>query len=285
MEGKMQAQHGASPSRWVGDFEIIALSDGLLPTSNDAALDIDPAECERLSGIRQGETVHLSVNAFLVTRNGKRMLVDAGSSNLQGPTLGKLVPHLHDLGVDPASIEAILVTHCHPDHTNGLLDFDGNVNFPNAEIFLHEREAAFWLDRTPLATDTERLARGTRAARRALGPYSERIRRVKDGEALPGMTAISANGHTPGHTAWMIHSGSDAILMWGDTVHLPAIQVPRPDVAVIYDLDPEAARRSRLALFDRVATDGIMVAGAHLDFPGFARLTRESAGYRLDTAV
>jgi glyoxylase-like metal-dependent hydrolase (beta-lactamase superfamily II) len=96
------------------------------------------------------------------------------------------------------------------------------------------------------------------------------------------VTATLLAGHTPGHTGWFIHSGADAVLIWGDVVHLPAVQVPRPEAALVFDVDPQAARTTRRRTFDRVATDRLRVAGAHLDFPGFGTIERQGTGYRFE---
>jgi glyoxylase-like metal-dependent hydrolase (beta-lactamase superfamily II) len=73
------------------------------------------------------------------------------------------------------------------------------------------------------------------------------------------------------------------VLIWGDVVHLAAVQVPRPDAALVFDVDPQAARATRRRTFDRVAADRLRVAGAHLDFPGFGYIVRHGAGYRFES--
>ena len=76
-------------------------------------------------------------------------------------------------------------------------------------------------------------------------PYRDRIRRIKDGEVLPGITAMLRPGHTPGHTNWLIQSGGERLLIWGDIVHLAAVQLARPDARLIYDVDTDLAARTR----------------------------------------
>ena len=96
--------------------------------------------------------------------------------------------------------------------------------FPKAELIVHEVEAAFWLDRALQPDDSERITRNSKAQRAVTAPYRDRIRRIKDGEVLPGITAMLRPGHTPGHTNWLIQSGGDRLLIWGDIVHLAAVQ-------------------------------------------------------------
>jgi glyoxylase-like metal-dependent hydrolase (beta-lactamase superfamily II) len=133
----------------------------------------------------------------------------------------------------------VLLTHLHPDPAQGLLDDAGNSAFPNAEIVLHEDELAFWTndDESARAT-TERQDHFTQA-RAAIAAYRERLRTTCGGEVLPGITAIPEPGHTPGHTGWLVSSEGDALLIWGDIVHLHAIQFARPDAGLIVDVGGE----------------------------------------------
>ena len=119
----------------------------------------------------------LAVNAFLLKFNGKHALVDAGTSSTMGPTLGKLPDNLRAIGVAPETIDYVLLTHIHPDHSNGLVDDDGRANFPNAEVIVNGEDLRFWLEREPQASDNEMRQRNMNAARRAFAPYRDRTRR------------------------------------------------------------------------------------------------------------
>jgi glyoxylase-like metal-dependent hydrolase (beta-lactamase superfamily II) len=267
----------------VGDIEITAVSDGVLAAPLDVILGMDKAEVERLSGRK--DTITISVNAFLLRLSGKWALVDAGSGNTMGPTLGKLPDNLRALGVAPDAIETIFLTHLHPDHSNGLVDDAGHAVYPNAEIVLNETEAGFWLDRDPSSGATERVRRNIAKAAVTTAPYRQRMRTVRDGEAMPGISALGLAGHTPGHTGWLIQSGNDGLLIWGDVIHLASIQIARPDTPLVYDVDPQAACATRKRMFDRVAADRLMVAGMHLDFPGFGTIVRKGAGFAFEPAA
>jgi glyoxylase-like metal-dependent hydrolase (beta-lactamase superfamily II) len=266
-------------SRQVGDITVTAVSDGVLAAPLDVVLGMDKAEVAQLAGKTPDEPLPIAVNAFLLERAGKCALVDTGSGNTMGPTLGKLPDNLRALGVAPERIETIFLTHLHPDHSNGLVDDAGKAVYPNAQIVLHEAEAAFWLDRDEASGQTERIRRNIAKAAVTTRPYRGRMRTVGGGEAVPGISAVPLAGHTPGHTGWLIQSGKDGLLIWGDLVHLAAIQVRRPDTGLIYDVDPQAACATRRRMFDRVAADRLAVAGAHLDFPGFGTIVRRGAGF------
>jgi len=119
------------------------------------------------------------------------------------------------------------------------------------------------------------------AAREQTLPYKDRWRLFREGEVFPGITAIPRTGHTPGHTTFLISSGNDQLLIWGDTVHVPEVQTARPEVCMEFDTDADAAAASRRKVFDMVATDKLRVTGMHLHFPGFAHLVRRGQGYQL----
>jgi glyoxylase-like metal-dependent hydrolase (beta-lactamase superfamily II) len=268
----------------IGDITITALSDGVLATSFDVVLGVEKPEIERLSGKQSTDPVHIDVNAFLLERNGKYALIDTGSGNTMGPTLGKLPESLRALGIAPESIGTIFLTHLHPDHSNGLIDDDGRAIYPSAEVILHEREASFWLDRNEASGATDRIRRNIAKARVTTAPYRTRMRNVGDGEVMPGISAVLMPGHTPGHTGWLIQSGGDGLLIWGDLVHLATIQVPRPGTGLIYDVDPQMAGETRARMFDRIAADRLAVAGAHMDFPGFGTLSRKGTDFRFEAS-
>jgi glyoxylase-like metal-dependent hydrolase (beta-lactamase superfamily II) len=263
----------------VGAMTVTAVSDGILKTGLDCVVGLPPDECAELAGSAYDAPIYLPVNSFLIEHDGKRLLVDTGAGNTMQPTLGQLTENLRGLGIPPEDIDVVLLTHLHSDHANGLTDDAGRAVFPKAEIVLHEQESRFWLEREPQPSDSERLQRNTQMARRMTAPYRGRIRTVGDGEALPGISAELQAGHTPGHTGWLLQSQGERLLIWGDIVHLPEVQVPRPDVALIYDVDPVMAPQTRRRVFERVARENLCVAGAHIGFPGFGRLTQSDRGF------
>ena len=266
----------------IGDIDVTAFSDGPYPASLDSFIELDRAESERLVGKPPGEPLFLPVNCYLLRLGKKLALVDAGCGPTLAPGVGQLPKNLRAAGVAPEAIDYVLLTHIHPDHSTGLVDEKGLPVFPNAELIVHEQEAGFWLDRDPSSGATERIRRNIGKAKVTTDPYRARLRTVKDGEALPGVSAVLLAGHTPGHTGWLIHSGNDSVLIWGDVVHMAAVQVPRPNAALVFDVDPQAARDTRRRTFDRAAADRLRVAGAHLDFPGFGYIVRQGAGYRFE---
>ncbi len=276
------ATMGEAPGIVVGEFTVTAVSDGVLNSNHDVILGIDKAESARLTGVPYGEPLPLDVNCFLIRHRGRLILSDAGSGHTMGPTLGRLPQNLRAIGVAPEAIDTIMLTHLHPDHSLGLIDEAGRAVFPNAQLIVHEAEAAFWLDRAEQSADSERVTRNTKAQRRVTAPYRDRIRRIEDGEVLPGITAMLRPGHTPGHTTWLIESGGQRLLLWGDIVHLASVQMARPDATLVFDVEPKLARASRERVLEFAAAEGLLVAGAHLPFPGIGRVERAGHGFRFD---
>jgi glyoxylase-like metal-dependent hydrolase (beta-lactamase superfamily II) len=268
-------------SKHIGEIEVTALSDGRLATSLDVILGMERAEAARLAGTTGGD-LHIAVNAFLLKLAGKWALIDVGAGDSMGPALGRLAGNLRAFGVAPEEIAAVFLTHIHPDHSNGLVDAAGHAVYPNAELIVHEAEARFWLDRDEASGATERIRRNIAKAAVATAPYRQRMRTVRDGEAMAEVATVALPGHTPGHTGWLIASGKESLLIWGDLVHLASVQVARPDTGLVFDVDPQAACATRLRTFDRIAADRLTVAGAHLDFPGFGTIVRRGAGFAFE---
>ena len=270
------------PSLKIGDYTVTAFSDGVFETSIDVTVGVDKQMTQRISGKSLTDPVFLSVNAFLVEGRGVRALVDAGTGDTMGPELGKLPENLVAAGVPLDSITHILLTHIHPDHSNGLIDGAGAAWFPKAEVVVQEDEIKFWNDRDLSQAAHDRQRKNMINARRSLVPYADRTTRIGDGEFLPGIHAMKSPGHTPGHNTWTIEGGGDSLIIWGDTIHMAFMQLQRPEIAFIFDTDPEQAVQSRLRLLDRVAADRTRVAGMHLDFPGFGYVRRGKDRWFID---
>jgi glyoxylase-like metal-dependent hydrolase (beta-lactamase superfamily II) len=269
--------------RRVGDLVVTAPSDGYLDAPLELLQNVTADQAgEILAAAFRPSPPRISINAYAVRTGERTLLIETGAGTSMGPTLGWLPRSLAAAAIDPAEVETVLLTHMHPDHSNGLSDGAGVAAFPNAELVLHEDEVAHWSDDGAMARATERQReRYFLAARAQLVPYRDRLRPFRRGEVWPGVTALPIPGHTPGHTVYLIESSGESLLLWGDTVHVPEIQVARPEVTLEFDSDPEAAAAMRRRVFDMVAAERLLVAGMHLHFPGFAHLTRHRSGYHL----
>lgn len=270
--------HLAIPSRQVGDFTIAAVSDGYLHANFDFLANIDAADASRMqqnAGITDQTAIH--INCYLVRGGGRAVLIDAGAGGFR-QWGGRLKANLLRAGLRPSEIDAILLTHAHPDHVGGLMDA-GEAVFPNAELVVPHREVAFWQDDGNLSRAPERARGNFLVARQAFDGYRDRLRAFEGGEVLPGITAMPLPGHTVGHTGYRLDSGEKSLLVWGDIVHFPQIQVPCPNVSIAFDQDALLAADTRSRLLDCVAADQLLIAGMHLAEPGFTRIQRTGGSY------
>jgi glyoxylase-like metal-dependent hydrolase (beta-lactamase superfamily II) len=266
----------------LGDAVITAVNDGMFEGATALLTNIAAPDAEALlTSTFRPLPPRLTVNTFLLTMGGARIMVDTGCAASFGPTVGAMLANLAAMGVAPDTISTVLLTHAHPDHANGLIDAAGAAVFPNAELLVNAKEAAFWQDDAIMASVPDDMKGYFLGARAALGAYASRTRLIEEGEVLPGITAIPAYGHTPGHTAYMIASGSESLLIWGDVVHVPGVQFARPDVGIVFDGDGPAAIATRARLMDMAATDKLLVAGMHMDFPVFGHVVPQGQGYAL----
>jgi glyoxylase-like metal-dependent hydrolase (beta-lactamase superfamily II) len=269
--------------RRFGDIVVTAISDGYLDAVYEFIRGIEPAEAETiLKGAYRPAPPRVSINTFVIHSAGRKALVDTGSQNSMGPTLGHMPKHLAAAGIDPKEIDTILLTHMHPDHSNGLTDANGKAIYPHVELVVAERDVNHWFDDAAMAKATERQQmRFFRWAREQIAPYQNQ-RREPVGEVFPGVTAVPLYGHTPGHTGYLVSSKGEQLLIWGDIVHMPDIQTQRPNVYMEPDVDGQAAIATRKRTMDMVATDRLLAAGMHMHFPGFLNLNkRANGGYEL----
>jgi glyoxylase-like metal-dependent hydrolase (beta-lactamase superfamily II) len=269
--------------RKIGDIVVTTISDGYLDGTLDVMRNVDLDKAKQILTDAFRPARRTSVNTFLIHSKGRTALVDTGSGNYMAPTAGFVQRNLVASGIDPKSIDTVLLTHMHPDHSAGLTDMtNGQLLFPNAELVMHENELPHWFDDGAMAKADERSAKlFFQAGREQVAPYKSRTRLFREGEVFPGVIAVPSHGHTPGHTAYLIASGNDQLMIWGDTVHVPEVQTAFPEAGMAFDTDLAAAAASRKRMFDRVSADGILIAGMHLHFPAFSRLARRGDAYAL----
>lgn len=268
----------------VGDFEITALYDGFIDIDVKALRNATAQQIQsHLARLfQEGPKVQTAVNAYLVNTGQQLLLVDAGTAKVFGPSLGFLLDNLKAAGYEASQVDAVLLTHLHPDHANGLLTADGKIAFPNARVLVQKEEADFWLSEAIAAKAPKDAQPFFKMAVDATAPYraSNKFETFAKNAALfPGVTAVAAPGHTVGHTGYLIESKGQRLLIWGDLVHNYATQLANPNIAIEFDTDPKTAIATRKAMFRRAAKEKLMVAGMHLPFPGIGRLRARGETY------
>lgn len=267
------------PSQQLGDFSIMAVSDGYLSASLDFLSNIDPTDAYKLqkaAGVSTPSAIH--INCYLIRDRTRTILIDAGAGGFR-QCGGDLRGNLALAGVQPSDIDTILLTHAHPDHVGGLIDASGNVAFPNAELVVHQQELSFWEDDGHLSRASARARGNFQFARTVFDQYREKMRTFKDRDVLPGISAMPLPGHTAGHSGFRLESEGESLLIWGDIVHFPQIQIARPDVSIVFDHDPILSAGTRSRILDIASADGLMIAGMHLGELGFARIKRAGKAY------
>lgn len=264
----------------LGADEITVLSDGTAPREVDKIMSKPEEIRQTLAKDHQALPIDLSINAFLINTGLKLILVDTGAGELFGATSGKLVANMRAAGYQPEQVDAILLTHIHADHSGGL-SIGGKRVFPNALVYVDKHDPDFWLN---AAEEAKNPAKKTTFAQShaTVDPYVKAGKlRPFDGatELFPGIHSVPAHGHTPGHTAYMVESKGQKLLLWGDTIHLAEVQFADPDVSIEYDVDRAAAIASRKAFLAEAASQGYMVGGAHISFPGLGHVRADAVGY------
>lgn len=266
--------------RRIGDVLVTAVSDGYLDAPFDIFRNLTPDEADAvLKAGRRTSPPRISINCFLLRTRGRTAIVDTGSGDSMGPTLGKLPDVMRLAGVAPEDVDTVLLTHMHPDHSNGLTGKAGERLFPNARVVVGEADVKHWHDDAAMSRANERQRlRYFQWAREQIAPYRDRLDPAV-GEVFPGVRALPLPGHTPGHCGYLIDGGDRSMLIWGDICHVPDIQVPRPETAMIFDTDPDQAAATRVKTFDMILSENLLVAGMHMHFPGFGYMTKGPQGY------
>ena len=267
----------------LGDFEVTALSDGTVDLKIEDLLTNTTAAKIRsaLARAQLKDPVEMSVNTYLVNTGSKLVMIDAGSGVFFGPTLGKLIANLKASGYQPEQVDEIYITHMHSDHVGGLVDGD-KIAFPNAVVRADRRDADFWLSKANMDTAPKDAKPAFEGAMASINPYIAAGKfKPFDGntDLVPGVSAISTYGHTPGHTVYMVESQGQRLVLWGDLMHVAAVQFAEPSVTIRFDTDSKAAAAQRKKQYADAAKRGHWVAAAHLPFPGIGHLRADGKGY------
>ncbi|GHV69322.1 hypothetical protein AGMMS49928_11190 [Spirochaetia bacterium] len=248
-----------------GAFDVYMLVESRRQGGNSSILlNVSP---EQIARYIPGGSYESETNTFVIRQGRRVVVVDTGFG-------GAIFDSMKKLGIDPAQVEAVLLTHLHGDHIGGL-QRDGKALFPNAKVYLAKQEKDYW-------TQTNVNA-GAVAALAAYGSKVETFLPAELGakltEIIPGISPIAAFGHTPGHTLYLVGSGGDRLLIWGDLMHVQNIQFPLPDVSVSYDTDPKAAAAIRRKVLEYVSANKIAIGGIHLVYPAIGTVRPEGSGW------
>jgi glyoxylase-like metal-dependent hydrolase (beta-lactamase superfamily II) len=270
----------------VGSFIATTVWDGFAARQNPGTGWITNADQAAVEGALRDamlSTTRLDnpfIVTFLETPAGLAMF-DSGTGGQLAPTAGRMRENLAAAGIDPARVTRILVSHFHGDHITGLTTAENAAVFPNAQVFVPEVEWAFWTDESNTSR-VPQAQRGTFAnVTRRFGPYRAKLERFAAGaEILPGVRAVAAYGHTPGHTVFHVADGTEQLFVTADTSSRPEIFLRNPGWSSIFDIDGPAATASRIAIFGRIAAERARLTAYHFPFPANGFVQRMGEGFR-----
>ena len=275
----------------VGTIECTSLNDGVfLRPVDDFVTNVskDQAIAAAEAAYMPKGMVAVPFNPQLVNTGSKLVLIDCGLGiGMLEPSkgrVGRMTQNLAAAGVDPKSIDAVVMSHLHPDHTNGIRAADGSMAFPNAEIMVPAKEWEFWMsdDNAAKAQSNEMMKGYFANVKKIYTGIESKVTKYDWGkEVAPGVTAIDASGHTPGHTTFAVASGGSTFLIQSDITNIPEFFLRNPDWHVAYDTDPDIAQKTRHKFYDMAAAEKATVVGFHFPFPAVGHVEKDGNGYRL----
>jgi len=291
--GTLKPQQAPGYYRYkVGDIECASINDGAktFPLPDWFVKNVDKSDV--LAAVRDAYlpegSVTVPFNPQVINTGGKLVLVDTGlgpgAFTGSGGAVGRLLTNLAELGVAPEDIDTVVISHMHPDHTNGLLMSDGSKTFANAEIMVPAKDWDFWMDErnAVLGKDNPLMKNYFSNVDKIFSGIRKEVNRYDWGkEVAPGVTAIGTPGHTPGHTSFAVSSGSSTAFIQSDVTNIPEFFLRNPDWHVGFDKDPEQAQETRHKFYDMVSAEKASVIGFHFSFPSIGHVEKDGAGYRL----
>ena len=275
----------------IGDIGLTVVADGgrVIPVPEglvkNAPVEAVAAALEA-GGSPKG-TMPFFFNPVVIDSGTRKILVDTGNGegafqNSKGG-LGQLQANLKGAGIDPAKIDAVLITHFHGDHVNGLLTASGRPAFPGSEILVPETEWVYWTDEGNASRASDALKPNFANVKRVFDGLGSNVTQLNAGaEVAAGVSTMATPGHTPGHSSVLISSGGKALVVQGDVTNLPTIFARNPGWHGRFDMDPVTAEKTRRSLYDRAASEGLLICGYHYPCPAVGKIAKEGGGYRVD---
>jgi glyoxylase-like metal-dependent hydrolase (beta-lactamase superfamily II) len=280
----------------IGDLQATVISDGYGPIPFRPIFAMNTTEAEVAPVLKANfmqPVIQVTNNPLVVDTGLERILVDTGFGEKIGPPFGSfpgLEENLGRAGIAVESIDLVVISHCHLDHIGGLVTKSGALAFPKAQFVFVDSEWNYWtgnryesdIKSSPMP---DPFKQATIAAAENLPLVADRSRFVRPGgEIISGVYYIAAPGHSPSHAAILFTSGGEQFIHMGDIAHNPVTSLQHPDWTPVFDYDPVQAIRSRKAILDRVATDGVMVMGYHFPFPAIGHVVRNGTAYHWEAA-
>src|SRR3954453_18854841 len=276
----------------VGAYECTSINDGArsfpMPDTFVRNVPKEEALAAAEAAYMPKGMVTIPFNPQLINTGSKLVLIDCGNgiANFEPSkgAVGRTLQNLTAARVDPKSIDVVLISHMHPDHTNGIRTADGSMAFPNAEIMVPAKDWEFWMsdENAAKAQSNEMMKNYFANVRKIYNGIESKVTRYDWGkEVAPGITSIAAPGHTPGHTAFAVASGNSRILIQSDVTNIPELFLRNPDWHVAFDVDPVQAQATRHKFYDMASAEKTMGVGFHFSFPSIGHVEKDGNKYRL----
>lgn len=270
----------------IGDVQVTQIYDGVWEKPHDASFiknaSVEDTKAALKSAGQSDEFVPITFTITVVEVGGKTIMFDSGTGGQTGgPKAGLLMKeNLAKAGIDASKISTIMVTHFHGDHILGLMAKDTNAPiYPNAEIVMPEAEYKFWTD-PAIIEKLPQGAQGLAKRMQAVFPTWKNIRQVGyDVDAGSGIRSVNTNGHTAGHTSYLMGSAGSQLLVAGDVTNIPALNMKNPGWHIVFDANAALAEENRRKIFERAVADKIVVTGYHFGMPGAGTIVKDGNGY------
>jgi glyoxylase-like metal-dependent hydrolase (beta-lactamase superfamily II) len=276
----------------VGDIQVTVVSDGrfTFPLEDsfitNAKKEEVNAALEKAFMPRDVMTIYFA--PLVINTGGKLVVIDAGNgpvakANTKG-TNGQFADNMAAAGFDPKAVDTVVISHFHTDHVNGLLAADGTPAFPNAEVLVPATEWKYWMDDGEMSRAPAGRMQGLFKNNRNIfeAGLKKKVTPYEWGkEVVPGLLAVETVGHTPGHTSYVLSSGSGKVFIQSDVTNNPNLFATNPGWHAFFDQDGDVAEKTRRRIYDMVVAEKLQVQGFHYPFPGLGNVVKDGNGYRV----
>ena len=288
---------GTQNSGWyrykVGSHEITVVTDGVNRFKFPDGFVANKTREEVNAGLAAAflqpapDMVAVPYTPIVINTGGKLVVIDTGAGEAALKTskgaVGQFLENLVAAGIDPKSVDTVIISHFHGDHVNGLLDAANKLAFPNAEVLVPEVEWKFWMDDGEMSRAAAgRLAELFKNNRRIFDALGRKVTPYGwDKEIAPGILPVATTGHSIGHTSYVVSSGKSTLYVQSDVTNNPDLFARHPDWGASFDQDPNEAVATRRKVYDMLVAEKLLVQGFHYPFPGLARVEKAGNAYRV----